>query len=274
MTQKRRRHTLWYKIADFLCALIAWASFFIYRKSIEGVDLDWSIFQDSNFWSGIIVVPTGWILFYSIFDRYKDIYRLSRLATLARTLFLSFFGAIFLFFAFILDDFITDYRTYYTSFLTLLSIHFILTSTVRMVLLTRASRRLKAGIITFNTILIGGNQNAEELYLDISGRKKKLGNKFLGFIDMNGESKKVLQQYIPELGEIKDLDRIIRELHVEEAIIAIETSEHNRLRELLNILFDFDQQVLVKIIPDMYDWMSKLPRLSMTNLSTSSMTGS
>lgn len=36
-------------------------------------------------------------------------------------------------------------------------------------------------------------------------------------------------------------------------IIAIETSEHNRLRDILNILFEFSHQVLVKIIPDMYD---------------------
>ncbi len=40
---------------------------------------------------------------------------------------------------------------------------------------------------------------------------------------------------------------------MEEVIVAIETSEHNRLREILNILFDFGEQVLVKIIPDMYD---------------------
>ena len=48
---------------------------------------------------------------------------------------------------------------------------------------------------------------------------------------------------------------MIRDYNIEEAIIAIETSEHNRLKkEILNVLFDFDQ-VLVKIIPDMYDIM-------------------
>ena len=46
---------------------------------------------------------------------------------------------------------------------------------------------------------------------------------------------------------------ILPEGILEEIIIAIETSEHNRLREILNILFDFSEKVLVKIIPDMYD---------------------
>ena len=90
MTRKRYRHTLMYKVADFLTAMAAWATFFMYRKSVEGVDWSWAIFEDINFWSGIFVVPMGWILFYSIFDQYKDIYRISRLAALGRTFFLTF----------------------------------------------------------------------------------------------------------------------------------------------------------------------------------------
>lgn len=253
MTRIRRQHTNWYKVADFFSALIAWASFFIYRKFIEQTSIDWSIFEDANFWSGIMVVPTGWILFYSIFDRYQDIYRNSRLATLSRTFFLSIFGTLFLFFAFILDDFVTDYHTYYSSFLTLFSFHFTITIVTRLFLLTKATRRLKAGKITFNTIVIGGNHNAVELYLDIEERPKKLGNKFIGFIDTNGDETKALEQYLPRLGHIDDLATVIEEAYIEEAIIAIETSEHNQLRSILNILFDYNQQVLVKIIPDMYD---------------------
>lgn len=255
MTRKRRRHTFQYKLMDFLTAMLAWACFFLYRKKIEGYSLNLDIVQDPNFWYGVLIIPTGWILFYSIFDQYKDIYRMSRLATLARTLFLSFFGVIFLFFTLILDDFVTNYKTYYNSFLTLLFLHFVFTATVRMILLTRASRRLKAGLVTYNTLIIGGNQNAVELYQDIAGRKKRLGNKFIGFIDINGQSKNNLERDLPKVGRIEDLAGIIVDQNIEEVIIAIETSEHNRLREILNILFDYDEQVLVKIIPDMYDIM-------------------
>jgi len=253
MIRIRQRHTLRYKVVDFGCAMLAWASFFVFRKSIEQTSIDWSIFNDPNFWSGILVVPTGWILFYAIFDQYNDIYRISRLAALGRTFFLSFFGTLFLFFTFILDDFVTDYRTYYASFFALLSFHFFFTVTARLFLLTKATQRLKSGTITFNTILIGGNQNAVELYHDIEDRPKKLGNKFLGFVDTNGDEEQTLEKDLPCLGKIEDLPRIIEAFEVEEAIIAIETSEHNQLRNILNILFDYNQQVLVKIIPDMYD---------------------
>ena len=254
MTRRRRRHTLFYQVADFVTAMLSWACFFLYRKNLEGAALDWSILNDANFWYGVVVIPTGWLLFYSIFDQYSDIYRLSRLATLTRTFFLSFFGVLFLFFTLILDDVVTNYTTYYNSFVTLFSLHFTLTATVRMVLLTRASQRLKAGQITYNTLLIGGNQNALELYQEISGREKGLGYNFVGFVDVNSHDGNQLADHLPALGQLEDLEQVVRSHNIEEAIIAIETSEHNRLREILNVLFDFEA-LLVKIIPDMYDIM-------------------
>ncbi len=49
------------------------------------------------------------------------------------------------------------------------------------------------------------------------------------------------------------MPEIIRQKGIEEVIVAVETSEHNRVREILNLLYDLGDEVLVKIIPDMYD---------------------
>jgi exopolysaccharide biosynthesis polyprenyl glycosylphosphotransferase len=249
----RQRATLGLAVADFLMAMTAWALFFGYRKVLESEPISTDILRDPNFYLGILIVPTGWVLLYAIFDHYLDIYRLSRLSTLMRTFFLSFFGVVFLFFTLVLDDVVQDYRTYYHSIGVLFGLHFVLTATARMVLLTRASRRLKAGKITFNTLLLGGNHNALDLYRDISGRQQALGYRFVGFLDTNGGEAQPLAAHLPRLGGIADLANVIRNHQIEEAIIAVETSEHNRVRPLLDVLFDFDFQVLVKIIPDMYD---------------------
>jgi exopolysaccharide biosynthesis polyprenyl glycosylphosphotransferase len=249
----RKRHTFFYGVADFVMAMLAWALFFLYRKQLEGAPIGWESLNDPNFYLGIFIIPTGWVLLYSIFGHYTDIYRISRLNTLTNTFLISFVGITFLFFTLILDDVVSDYRTYYRSFFTLFWLHFLLTTLSRMILLTRASRRLKAGKVTFNTLLVGGNQNALALYLEINNQKKGLGNKFVGFIDTNGGAEQVLADYLPRLGYLPDLDAVIREHQIEDVIIAIETSEHNRLRNILNTLFDYGEQVLVKIIPDMYD---------------------
>ncbi len=256
MNKQRRFDTLVYGIADFIMAMLAWACFFLYRKQLEGVAPSWDVLaNDTNFWYGILIIPIGWILLYAIFDDYRDIYRLSRLRTLSKTFFLTFFGVIILFFTLILDDFVYDYRTYYQSFCRLFLLHFLFTATARMILLTRASRLLKAGLVTYNTLIIGGNQNALDLYLEIKNLKKGLGHNFLGFIDTNGKSTNELQTELPKLGKIENLDQVIEEYTIEEVIVAIETSEHNRMREIMNILFDYGEQILVKIIPDMYDIM-------------------
>lgn len=231
-------------------AMLAWAAFFFYRKYLEGVPWGWSIITDPNFILGILIVPTGWVMLYSIFDHYTDVYRMGRIRTLTRTFFISFFGTTFLFFTLILDDVVKDYHTYYHSFLTLFCLHFCLTGLMRMILLTRAHQRLISGKVSFNTLMLGGNHNALDLYNEI---KLGLGNRFVGFIDTNGGAEQVLEMHLPKLGKIKDLADVIREHHIEEVIIAIETSEHNRLRDILNTLFDFGESVLVKIIPDMYD---------------------
>ncbi|MFN0036967.1 MAG: sugar transferase [Saprospiraceae bacterium] len=249
----RKRHTFFYGVADFVMAMLAWAIFFLYRKDMEGAVFAPEIFADPNFYLGVFIIPTGWVLLYSIFDHYTDIYRIARLNTLTNTLLVSFLGVTFLFFTLILDDVVNDYRTYYRSFFALFWLHFLLTATSRMILLTRASRRLKAGEVTFNTLLVGGNQNALDLFLDVKNREKGLGNKFLGFIDTNGGTEQVLAEHLPRLGQLPDLAAVIRAHQIEDVIIAIETSEHNRLRDILNTLFDFGEQVLVKIIPDMYD---------------------
>lgn len=255
MKKRRRLDTFFYRLADFLTAMLAWACFFFYRKYyVEGLsEFRQEFLQDEKFWYGVLIIPVGWILFYSIFDRYIDIYRLSRLATFAGTFFLSFLGAVFLFFSLILDDIVPGPASYLTSFLTLFILHFSFTVIARMIILTRASRKLKKGKITFNTVLIGGNRKALELYEEITKRKKRLGYNFLGYVDVAENKESELGLHLPQLGKIEDLSTLIQEKEIEEVIVAIETSEHNRLRDILNILFDFGDKILVKIIPDMYD---------------------
>ncbi len=254
MFRKRRRHTLFYIMADFVSAAVAWLCFFLYRKVyIEKIPFSQEIFQDSNLHAGLLLVPIGWFLFYSLFDKYADIYRLSRLSTLIRTFFLSFIGVIFLFFALVLDDVVYNYTTYYRSFFVLFGLHFLITAFVRMAILMMAKQRLKGGKITYKTVIIGSNEKAAELYTDITSRRYGLGYEFIGYANANGAKGGVLADHLPCLGHIRELNEIVTEHEVEEVVIAIETSEHDKLKSILNALFPFNEQVLIKIIPDMYD---------------------
>ena len=254
MRGNRQKELYIYRIADYLTAVLSWFVYFMYRKFVENGSLDFNnIFSDRNFYWGIILVPLFWIILYQVFDKYKDIYRYSRLSTLFNTLAISFIGGLAIYFALLLDDKVLNYISSFRSFLVLFLIHFLLTASVRMILLTQASNRLKAGKVLYNTLIIGGEHTALELYEEITSRPFSLGHNFIGYIDSNGKIDNELGIHLKRKGKIENLAQIIEQDHIEEVIIAIETSEHNRLREILSILDDYRDKILVKIIPDMYD---------------------
>ncbi len=256
-TAHRRRRDRWgYVVTDFAAAWLAWTLFFWWRSVNEGSVADPGlVFSDHNYLLGSLTIPLSWVLAYTLFDQYRDIYRLSRLTIFVHTFLLSLGGVLLLFFTVLLDDVVTNYRVYYSSLLVLFTLHFLLTVTARMVLLTRASRRLKAGEVSFNTLIVGGSRRAANLYREITEREKGLGYRFVGFVDTPREKPAPLANRLGLLGKLTDLRQVIEQQNIEEVIIAIETSQHNRLRELMNVLYDYEGRVLVKIIPDMYDIM-------------------
>ena len=81
----------------------------------------------------------------------------------------------------------------------------------------------------------------------------ELGYRFIGYVNSNGNGpgSNELDKYLPKLGALSDLEDIIARHQIEEVIIAIETSEHHRLNDIINRLAD--NNVIIKIIPDMYD---------------------
>ncbi len=256
MKEQRKTELVIYRIGDFIAAFVAWLLFFIYRKRIESPVLEvQEVLSDSKLWQGLVLIPIIWMVIYSIFDKYRDIYRYSRLETLKSTFFTTFLGVLLLFFTVLMDDKAVRYVSYLSLFTTLFILHFTVTAIIRMIILTVASRRLKSGKVSYSTLIIGGDKNALDLYEEINSRPYSLGHKFVGFLDSNGNSINLLQKYLPKLGKIADLESILHSYKVEEVIIAIETSEHGKLKSILDSLFDYSDQILIKVIPDTYDIM-------------------
>lgn len=263
MKSYRKTELIFYRLFDWVTAAVAWLFFFAYRKELEQPTVTWSeVFADERLHAGLLIIPLGWLVLYTIFDKYQDIYRYSRMATLRRTFILSLFGCLFLFFSVMLDDKTIHYTSYLNPFLYLFSLHFLLTAFVRVVYLSWAKRKLKTGKIKYNTLIIGGDKKADELYNEITNQNAHLGHKFVGFLDSNGQSKNLLEKELINLGKLDALKEIITTHKVEEVIIAIETSEHDKLKSILDVLYSFKDNVMVKIIPDMYDIMIGIVKMN------------
>lgn len=257
MQRNKKIGIFYYLLSDYFAAQLAWAGMFLFRKIHIGrlnISSDHELIFDENFYYGIMLIPFFWVFTYFITGTYTDIFRKSRLNELFKTFLTSIAGVIFLFFALILDDISEDYLNYYRTIGILFSLHFFLTATGRILILNRAKKLLVEGKVGYQTLIVGGNESAIKLYKEITGNRKSLGYKFAGFVDINGNSKNGLANYAENLGKIKDLENLINQYDIEEVIIAIETSEHYRINQILNALAG--QNVVIKIIPDMYDILS------------------
>ncbi len=243
-------------MADWLASFLAWGMFFIYRKQfIEFHEFNFRmIFDDKKLFWGIIIIPICWVAAYALVGTYQNVYRKSRLKELGQTLYISIVGVLIIFFLLLLDDAVVSYKTYYHTFFTLLTLHFLITSFFRFVLSTKIINNIRTRKIRFNTIMIGSNTNAVHLLHQMEKEFHVEGNAFVGFVHVDGNNDHLLSNHMVNLGGIKNLREIISTYHVEEAIIALESSEHLNIGKIINELEDMP--VLIKIIPDMYDILS------------------
>lgn len=246
-----------YLLFDFLAAAISWTAFFIYRKAViepQRFGIDIPIEFTNRYFLGLIFIPLFWITFYYITGFYKNIFHRSRLLELGQTFLTSVSGVVVIFFALILDDFIQSYKNYYQLFFTLLALHFTLTYLFRLILTTRTIHRIHKRKIGFNTLIIGSNENALNIYNDMTSQLRPAGNKFVGFVGIENNNDALLSDFIPKLGSVEDLNDIFERENIEEVIIALETVEHKRLSEILTIVEN--RQVTIWGIPDLYDFLS------------------
>lgn len=258
-----RKQLLKYLISDFLSACASWTLFFIFRKIyIESEKFGYPvpIEFDHAFILGLAILPVAWVLFYFITGYYKDVFRKSRLSELGQTIGTTFIGVLIIFFVLILDDTVKTYTNYYLSFLVLFGLHFVLTYLPRLIFTTSSAHRIHHRIIGFPTLLIGSDKQAEELYLGMENQPRSTGNRFIGFISVSKHDKYLMDKHIPHLGSMNDLQKVLIKYPVEEVIIAIESSEHELLKKIINRL-EY-RKVTIKVIPDMYDILTGMVKMS------------
>jgi len=157
-----------------------------------------------------------------------------------------------LFFAIFIDDISTNSPA--NSRLLILIYWFIVLSFVsvgRLSVRTFQRKLLEAGIGARNTIIVGFNEKGREIF-DLILKYPALGYKVVGFVRTDkrkgGEYKGV-----KVLGTADKINEIIRENEVKEVIFALESSEHDKLLELIG---KCKEDVNFKIVPDLYDAIS------------------
>jgi exopolysaccharide biosynthesis polyprenyl glycosylphosphotransferase len=105
-------------------------------------------------------------------------------------------------------------------------------------------------------VIIGSNERALKIFKEISALRYGIGINFVGFAHIEGKNgySEQLKKELAHLGEYHDIKTIIEKYNIEEVIIALESWEHEYIKNIVNDLGDLG--VIIKIIPDMYDILS------------------
>lgn len=263
MTLQRKISVWFYVLCDYASAVLAWYLFYVFRKTVieERPLSGLHPFTDNNFWVALLIVPELWVFFYYLTGSYTDLYKKSRLQELGKTLLVSFFGTIIIFFLLLLDDRVRKYSDYYVTFFVLMFLQGSITSLFRMMILNKAKQHIRNGLVSFGTLMVGNSNKANELYTKLKNQQHDFGFRFTGHIGINGAAANALTIETKDLGRLENLESVLL-VHpeIEEVIIAIETSEHHQLNDIINRLAD--KNVTIRIIPDMFDILSGTVRMN------------
>lgn len=255
----RRRSTIYYILADFFSAALAWTIFYHYRKtqvdSLKTGEVPSPIF-DNQFYVSVVVLPVIWVLVYYLSGSYNNVLRKSRINEFFQTFTTAIIGVTVMFFVLLLDDSVVSYRLYYKMYFVIFAAHFSLTASIRFALSTATNKKIHRKQFGFKTIILGSNERALKMFREINSLKHGIGNTFLGFIHIEGKNgySEELKKELPHLGEYHDIKNIIETHQIEEVIIALESWEHDYIKNIVNDLGDLG--VIIKIIPDIYDILS------------------
>lgn len=253
MKNRQKISIAWYITGDYIACALAWAAAFFIRKHLTGftMDIAGELSSNSLLQISIFLIPTGWLMLFLLAGSYhRPVYVRSRLSEFTTTFICTLLGCLVLFFMLVLDDRQVNYPYYYKAFFTLFICHLLLIWTARSAILGIARRQLLRKKVWFDTVIIGNNATAMQVYLDIKKNQDILGYRFAGFVD-DTHSRNGLKKYMPCLGGTEKLEEILEESRADQVIIAMEGSSPGEITDIVNRLSEKD--VDIKMAPSHLD---------------------
>lgn len=264
-----------YLIADVLVSIVTWLLFCCFRW----VANDILVFNDIpiltpnyNFFLAISFYPICCVFVSYLTGFYDRLATRSRIIELFSTLIAAFISSLITFFVILIDDVVVSYHFYYQSFFVLWGIQFVLMYFVRFCITQDYFLKIKKGKIRFNLLIIGTGQTAEKTAQSINNKLRFYGSNLIGFVRTNRKPKRVSGRVV---GNLSQIDIIIKKYDIQNVIIALENEEDNFVFDIINNLIKY-QNVEVSILPRQLEIITgrivlndidSVPLISLSNLS-------
>lgn len=232
---------------DGLMVNLGWTLYYYFRVRSE-------LFVNAiepMFWTPMLAISAFWLLLFTFSGLYRPWYAESRFDELVTLFKAVTAGVILLFFLIFIDDTISEDAA--TSRLLILAYWLILLTLLgigRLAYRTVLKRLTLGGVLKRSTIIVGSFQQSRELYDQVL-EYPLLGLHVIGYVSTEPFTE---QTRVPHLGTTDELEAVLRERNVQEVLVALPSSEHDMLVDIIGKCSG--SNVKVKIRPDMYDIIS------------------
>lgn len=238
-------------LLDFIAINLAYTSYYLVRVRSGWIDVS----MEPEFWLPMFSLYIFWVLVFWTVGLYRSWYAASRLDEIALLFKTVSLGCLFLFFAVFVDD--TGHSGVAVSSRLLIAIYWglvlVFVSTGRTMMRSAQRRMLISGIGVRNTVIVGSQAKSRELYEEVV-KYPALGYKVVGFVGIGGGRTMTTMHHPPQLGKLDALHDIIAVRNVREVLIALDSSDHGRLLDIMTRCNS--HKVGLKIMPDLYDVIS------------------
>ncbi len=251
---------------DAITAMIAWLIFWFHRHEVLYTRFS-DIYQEPrgftlrDYLISFIAIPIFWLSIYGLSGTYFNIYNKSRLQEVFRSFISSFIGVMLIGLFVFADD--TGSFSYFFEITTwYLVVHSSVLIISRSIFLGRTKKSLKNKEVWFNTLIVGSNGKAQDIFTEIQKNPKIVGYEVIGLVNSDNTplTEQQLVPGLPYLGEIDKIEQIIEEHKVEMVVVALDTSQRKLIESIL-IKLSY-HPVEVKVMPELYDIISGMVRSS------------
>ena len=240
-----------YLISDYAASALAWFIFNIVRYYLvaqyEGFSTLSNFMHYLHVVKGQIIIPFCWLILHYYSGYYNNPLEKSRLSEFFTTFVSVFIGTIVIFFSVLLKNLPESIRIYYEQFSYLFLITFLLTYTFRALITNQTIRKFRKREWTVKALILGNGKKGDQILALLDKPFESLPYTIQGFIETN--EKREDTPLHPALGNLENLEKIIKEQGTEELIVAIDSDNDV---ELLNLLYSLYQYKLPIKLPISY----------------------
>ncbi len=266
-----KRQRFIYVAGDLVATSLAWFVFNIIR--FFNVTQEYGSYHklerylsEDPVWMGQIFFPMLMMMLYYLSGYYNRVFFKSRVDEFTMTAATAFIGTIIIYFVAILDDPIPDRISNYELLLILLLLLFAMVYATRLTITTVTRRRISAGQLRFNSLIIGTSTSAITLRHKLSALKgpRAAAYNVIGYVSTdNSSNSRPSNDFDLPVYTLEDLPGITKTLNIKNLIVATQPEGMQHTLDIINQLLPLDLPVLIS--PSLLHVITSKPKISDVN---------